>query len=298
MATQANRPARGSPKTSNPIAHVAYQSRDLFGVMTQGGGAKELVTVTDELRGILQRSMGAAGAAIMAEATAPDVPGVMVIRMRDIAVAKSHRPMTLISEAGMPPAGHGEINEMLVAVNPVSLGQLKEVIGKRTTKAIRANLSAVDGFDAWNAERRLPKSLRGLSVAEVLRSLQRMQRRLMIKVFSHQATATTQLVVERLVQLLRGYQLAFTSIDQRVGPPLFIVEINDAFTKEALGALLQYQGIRHVRPEPRVLPAAAVMPASAVAPRFTAAPPPAGLPTVAVFDSGVDPDGAALGPWV
>ncbi len=300
MATQASRPARGSAKTSNPIAHVAYQSRDLFGVVTKGGGGKELVSVTAELRGTLQHSMGAAGAEIMAEATAPDVPGVMVIRMRDIAVAKTHRPMTLISEAGMPPAGHGEINEMLVAVNPVSLAQLKEVIGKRTTKAIRANLSAVDGFDAWNAQRRLPRSLRGLSIPEVLRSLQRMQRRLMIKVFSHQAAATTQLVVERLLQLLRGYELTFTSMDQRVGPPLFIVEINDAFTQEALGAILHYQGIRHVRPEPRVLPAAEVMPTPAVpvAPRFTAALPPAGLPTVAVFDSGVDPDGAALGPWV
>jgi serine protease AprX len=298
MATQVNRPARGSFKTSNPIAHVAYQSKDLSGVVTTGGGGKELFEVTPLLRQALQVSMRNAAAAIVAEATAPDVPGVMVIRMRDVAVAKSHRPITLIAEANMPPAGHGEINEMLVAVNVVSLAQLNGVIGQRNTKAIRANLSAVDGFEAWTAQRRLPKSLRGRPIAEVLDTLRGLQRRLMIKVFAHQAPATTQLVVERFSQLLRYYKLSVKVIDQRVGPPLFLAAVDDAMTQEAFTAILQYQGVRHVRPEPRVLPTAAVMLAAPVAPRFTAAPPPPGLPTVAVFDSGVDPDGAALGPWV
>jgi hypothetical protein len=190
-------------------------------VITQGGGGKELVTVTDQLRQTLQASVAQAAAEINAEASAPDVPGVMVIRMRDIAVAKSHRPMTLIAEAGMPPAGHGEINEMLVAVNSVSLGHLKALIGTRNTKAIRANLSAVDVFEAWDAQRRLPKFLRQLPLVEVLQTLRGFNRRLMIKVFSHYGAATTQLVVERLVQLLRAHELTFTSIDQRVGPPFF-----------------------------------------------------------------------------
>lgn len=298
MATQANQPERGSAKTTNPIAHVAYQARDLSGVVTQGGGGKELVAVTRQLREMLQESAAKVAAEINAEAVTPDVPGVMVIRMRDIAVAKSHRPMTLIAEAGMPPAGHGEINEMLVAVDPVSLVHLKALIGARNTKAIRANLSAVDGFEAWNAQRRLPKSLRQLTLDEVLHTLRGFNRRLMIKVFSHYQATTTQLVVERLLQLLRSHELTFTSIDQRIGPPLFLVEMNGAMTPEALAAILKYQGIRHVRPEPLVLPASAAGPSPVVAPRFTEVPPAPDLPTVAVFDSGVDPHGAALRPWV
>lgn len=298
MATQANRPARASFKTSNPIAHVAYQARDLSGVVTSGGGAKELVDVTPELRRTLQQSMGNAAAAIAAEAAVPDVPGVMIIRMRDAAVAKSHRPMTLIAEANMPSAGHAEINEMLVAVNLVSLGQLNGVIGRRNTRAIRANLSAVDGFEAWGLQRRLPKALRGKSIEQVFAAFRQIERRLLIKVFSHQAATTTQLVVERLAQLFRFYKLSFKAIDQRVGPPLFLVDVDSAMTQEALTSILQYQGVRHVRPEPRVLPAASSMPATVVAPRFTAVPPAPDLPTVAVFDSGVDPRGAALLPWV
>lgn len=298
MATQANRPARVSFKISNPIAHVAYQARDLSGVVTTGGGAKELVDVTPELRAGLQLSVQHAAAAIAAEALVPDVPGVMVIRMRDIAVAKSHRPMTLIAEANMTPAGHSEINEMLVAVNAVSLAQLNGVIGQRNTKAIRANLSAVDGFQAWDAQRRLPKWLRDRPITQVLDILRGRAARLMIKVFSHQAAATTQLVVERFLQLLRFYKLTFKVIDQRVGPPLFLVALDDVMTQEVLTAILQYQGVRHVRPEPKVLPAAAVVPTAAITPRFTTVPPADGLPTVAVFDSGIDPTGAAIGPWV
>lgn len=104
MVTQANRPERGAPKTTNPIAHVSYERRDLVGVdPPSGGGGKELVPVTDQLRQALAQSMIDAAELIAAEARFhPEVPGVMVMRLRDVAVAKSHRPLTLIAEANMP----------------------------------------------------------------------------------------------------------------------------------------------------------------------------------------------------
>lgn len=298
MASQANPPARGNFKTGNPIAHVAYQSRDLSGVVTPGRGGTELVPVTPELRYALQLSMGQAAAAIAAEASVPDVPGVMVIRMRDQAVAKTHRPMEVIKAANIQSAGHAEINEMLVAVNAASLAQLSSVIGQRDSKNIRANLSAIDGFEAWNAQRRLPKAYRGMPIEQVLDSLRALERRLLIKLFAHQTAATTQVVVDRFKQLLAFYKLEFAAIDQRVGPPLFLVSITDAMTQAAMTAILQYQGVRSLRPEPKILPAAAVLPPAPVVPLFTTIPPPPGLPVVAVFDSGVDPDGVAIGPWV
>lgn len=298
MATQANRPERAPAKSGNPIAHVAYQARDLSTVTSLGGGAKELVPVTAGLRTALAMSISDAGELIAAEAVAnPDVPGVMVIRLRDTAVAKSHRPLDLISAASMPQAGHGEINEMLVAVNPMSLEQLKRVIEERDTKKIRANISAVEGFEAWDAQRRLPRNLRQLALSQVLDALRLLNRRLMIRVFSHRSEATTRLVVERLTQLLGTHRVVFSRLDQRIGPPVFLVQINEAITPQAFTAIVQFQGVRQIRPEPRVLPASAVM-TGAVTPRFTAAPPAPGLPLVAVFDSGVDPASTPMAPWV
>ena len=299
MATQANRPERGAPKTSNPIAHVSYERRDLVGVdPPAGGGGKELVPVTAELRESLARSMVDAAELIAAEAQFhPDVPGVMVMRMRDVAVAKSHRPITLIAEANMPQAGHGEINEMLVAVNPVSIGQLEHVIKARTTKAIRVNLSAVDRFEAWDINRRLPKYARNLALDQVLASFRQLAARLMVRLFSHDSAATTSLVVERFEQLLRAHEITVLRLPQRTGPPLFLLTMNEAMSLAVFSAIVHYQGVRQARPEPRILPAAAVLPAAPM-PTFAGAPPAPGLPVVAVFDSGVSPASTHLQPWV
>lgn len=299
MATQANQPVRGTPKTTNPIAHVSYERRDLVGVdPPAGGGGKELVPVTAELRQALARSMDHAAEQIAAEARFhPDVPGVMVMRLRDIAVAKTHRPLTLIAEANMPQAGHGEINEMLVAVNPVSLGQLEHVIRARTTKAIRNNLSTVDRFEAWDINRRLPRFARNQPLEQVLASFRQVAARLLVRLFTHDSAATTSLVVERFEQLLGTHQIAPVRLPQRTGPPLFLLAMNEAMSVVAFAAIIQFQGVRQARPEPRILPAAAVLPASPM-PTFAGAPPSPGLPVVAVFDSGVNPASAHLQPWV
>lgn len=299
MATPADRPERGTPKTANPIAHVSYERRDLVGVdPPAGGGGKELVPVTAELRQALAHSMGDAAEQIAAEAGVhPDVPGVMVMRLRDMAVAKTHRPLTLIFEANMPQAGHGEINEMLVAVNPVSLGQLEHVIRTRTTKAIRNNLSTVDRFEAWDINRRLPRYARNQPLAQVLASFRQVTARLMVRLFSHDSAATTSLVVERFEQLLGAHRIAPVRLPQRTGPPLFLLAMNEAMSVAAFSAIIQFQGVRQARPEPRILPVAAVLPAGP-RPTFAGAPPAPGLPAVAVFDSGVDPASAHLQPWV
>src|SRR3546814_12115511 len=68
---------------------------------------------------------------------------------------------------------------------------------------------------------------------------------------------------------------------------------------EAFRRIVSFQGIKHALVEPDVLPVSAVPTAEPVqVPRFTAVGPTPGLPTVAVFDSGIAPDATALAPWV
>lgn len=299
MATQANRPERGAPKTTNPIAHVSYERRDLVGVdPPAGGGGKELVPVNVDLRQALARSMNAAAEQIATEARLhPDVPGVMVMRLRDVAVAKSHRPLTLISEANMPQAGHGEINEMLVAVTPIRLGQLEQVILERETKAIRNNLSTVERFEAWDINRRLPRYARNQPLNQVFATFRQSAARLMIRLFSHASAETTGLVLQRFEQLLATYRIAAVRLPQRNGPPLFLLEMSGAMSEDAFSAIVLFQGVRQAKPEPRIFPASAAQPATPM-PSFAGAPPSPGLPAVAVFDSGVNPASAHLQPWV
>lgn len=297
MASQLNRPAGGKPKTSNPIAHVAYQAGDLSGVEGGGGGATEFVPVTAALRERLQNGVTSAERLIAAEAAAqPDIPGVMVIRLRDAAVAKSHRPLDLIAEASIAQAGHGAIDEMLVAVNPVNLAQLKRTLASRDTKKLRANISAIEAFEPWDASRRLPKIYRNQQLPMAFRALRKLGRRLLVRLFVHASAATSRLVVDRLEQLLERHRITHLRIDQRVGPSVYALEMNDAMSEGAFSEIVKFQGVRTIRPEPRIHAAAAVLPPAAT--RFTAAAPQPGLPIVAVFDTGVHPDLPMLAPWV
>ncbi len=302
MTKKAEVPHKGKAKTTNPISHVAYQFGDLSGVENAGGKTKEFIPITPEIRQVLRTAVAEASVEIEREtALHPDIPGVLVIRLREDAIAKSHRPTELIYEAGMPPAGHGKLDEMLVAANAVSLSQLGNIISTRNTQKIRANISAVDGFEAWGIQRRLPKVLRGKSLSSVLDELIALNRRLMIRMFSHRSEATSKLVIEHLESLLDALGIGYTALAQRVGPPIYLAEMNGALTLEAFENLLHFQGVRQISPEPYVWPTATVATAATAAtalnPTFSSAPMNA-LPVVAVFDTGVDPKTTILANWV
>lgn len=299
MTTKASLPDRGKAKTTNPIAHVAYQLGDLSGVENTGGGTKEFIPITSELRGILQTAVAQATVEIESEtALHPDIPGVLVIRLRNEAIAKSHRPADLAHEAGMPSAGHGSLDEMLVAANSVSLSQLNDVIASRNTKKIRANLSAVEGFEAWGIQRRLPKFLRGKLLTVVRDELIALNRRLMIRLFSHRSEATSKLITEHFENMLKELGITYFSLKQRIGPPIYLVDMNDALTLSTFEKLMHFQGMRQVFPEPYVWPAAtATVATNTPTPKFSGVPKNV-LPVVGVFDTGVDPNTPALVNWV
>lgn len=301
MATKAKVPERGRASTANPIAHVTYQARDLAGIDVTGGSTKELVPVTPELRVQLQTAIAQVSEIIAAEAAAyPDIPSILIVQLRDTAIAKTHRPIELIAKSGMTPAGHGLIDEMLVTANAVNLGQLSQVVAQKDTKKIRANISAVQGFEAWGVQRRLPRNLRGKPIVEVYQLLRIANRRLMVKLFSHRAEAMTRLISDRLTELLTELGITPIRIEHRVGQPTFLFEITDAFTVESLSKVLEFQGVRQVFLEPIVWPAATILPAGPIAfePRFTGEVPAEGLPIVGVFDTGADPRTPKLAPWI
>ncbi|MDH6503068.1 S8 family anti-phage peptidase IteS [Polynucleobacter sphagniphilus] len=285
-------------KLSNPLAHVGFQPSDLSGIEVKGGGVKELVEVTADLRRVLQNEVTKASEEISIEMSEyPEIPSVLVMSLRDVAIAKSHRPLTLAHEAGMPSAGHGYVNEMLVAANQVTIEHLNEVIQNRNTKSIRANLSAIEHFETWGVQRRLPKQFRGKDISLVYEDFLDLKRRLIVKLFNHQSSNTTQMVVERTSQLLFDLNVHHHQLSQRVGPPLFVLEFNDKLTEEIFLKIVRFQGIKGVMPEPYIWPSnnSEVMPASN-APRIIG--PGNESPVVAVCDTGVVPGEGVLTPWI
>lgn len=301
MARKASDTEKSRANPNNPIIHVTYQKQDLAGIEVTGGSTKELVPVTQELRSQLLTKIDQVSVDIATEAaTHPDVPSILVVQLRETAIAKSHRPIDLIANSSMLPAGHGKMNEMLVTANAVAIERLSEVVATKNTKKIRANISAVEGFETWGIQRRLPRALRAKPIKEVHRLLRASNRRLMIKLFSHHTEETKRLISDRFVQLLETLEISSTRIDHQIDQPTFLVEMADSFTVDSLSRVIEFQGIRRLMPEPIIWPAATISATSFTdeEPLFTSDIPAEELPIVGVFDTGADPHTPLLTPWI
>ncbi|NQE28213.1 peptidase [Herbaspirillum seropedicae] len=283
----------------NPIAHIGYQPSDLSAVeVNGGGGAKELVPVTPELRRFLRRTIEKAALEIERESSLhPDIPGILIFRLRDIAVAKSHRPLTIAAEAEMTPVGHGAMDEMLVTATQVNLSKLDRVVATRNVKAVRANISAVERFEPWGLKRRFPLQWREMSKKELWQAVILSERRLKIRLFRYSSVEQRTHVLNKFRALLRENHIQYEEFSHSAGIPIFFVETNKKFTQERFLLLASFPAIRRIEPEPLVWPHASTR-GTRQHVTFTALQPSADLPVVAVFDTGVDPLTAILNPWI
>lgn len=284
MATEEMR-AR-SARSNNPFHRIPFQRADLSAPENGGGGIKELVPVTPQYRAALIETLVTAATALHPEiALYPNSPGVLVFKLRDTAIAKSHRPNTLVAEAELQPAGVGRIEEMLVAANAASLNTLSVVILSRNTQQIRANLSAIEKIQAWDKSRRLLAPVPEL----------RRRGRALLSLFRYHAPDATARNVDALRAVFQKFNIAATPIPQRWGPPVFLVDLG-TIKVEALEALSMFPGLRSIFPEPRVQSTAAI-------PGFVPGPflPPLPgdvLPIVGVFDTGTAASATSLRPWI
>lgn len=108
--------------TGNPFQHIAFAERDLKGIETRGSAPKVFCDVDTAYREALADSLDAAAGTLSDELGAfPQALGPLVFRLREDGIAKSHRPLKIVDEAGLVPAGHERIEEMLVGAHSGSI---------------------------------------------------------------------------------------------------------------------------------------------------------------------------------
>lgn len=294
MATRKQRGQQADlrPKSTNPFIHVPFSQHDLQSVERPGGGGKrEFVPVDRAYRQNMLVMLNSAATSLQPDiASHPQVPGVLVLKLREECIAKSHRPIELSVAAGLSPAGHARIDEMLVAANSASLNSLAMLIDRRDTKIVRANLSTIESISAWNRERRSALRL------EELRS----EGRALLRPFRYADDQATSGNLKELLALLRKIKLHFELLPQRWGVPLLALKKLDRLRDEHFDALLGFPGIRRLLHDPLVT-AGSTAPTARVASQaqtMQLPPPDAGTPVVAVVDSGVSPNATLLAPWV
>lgn len=262
----------------------------MTGFAVSGGAKKELVPVTEQYREQLAGAITAARSALTpAFDSFPGDLCTLVIRLRETAIAKSHRPIDLAIESGLVPAGHGRLDEMLVGSNPTSLDALEWVVRARDTKAIKANLSAILTIEAWTASRRNSGGL----------NLLRERGSALVRLFkyrSDEATAAAQSSVEKF---FKNRGIAFERLPRRnAAQPLLRLRALENLGESEFNDLVQHPSIRTVTAEPIYSTPTNATTTTAEGAAFTLAPPHRGCPIVAVFDTGVSPSATSLAGWV
>jgi serine protease AprX len=297
MATKKGPPGVSPPATvlaarvANPFILVPHAAADLTNVDVTGGGGTEIVPVTAAVRAELGQTLASTRAHIAtSQAAYTTLPSTLVLRMRPKAIAKSHRPIMLVANAGLEPAGHASLDEMLVGSSPTSLEELSNLIASGNTIVLRNNISAILRIEPWTRQRRNPEG------SETLR----VNGRALLRPFRFRNDDTTTTVRNNLLATLNLIH-AKHSILTGFGSE-FIIRLDDLdeLPDPILDLILEHPGIRSVFAEP-VYQVGATGSGGPMGPAGTPMAiglPQVGIPKVAVFDSGAGAGNPSLNPWI
>lgn len=278
------------PSLENPFLQIAFERRDLQGMKIGGGPKKEFVVVDSAYREALAATLDVAAQQVVSQLQAyPHLLAPLLFRLRHEAMAKSHRPIKVMEESGLVPAGHERVEEVLVGAHAGSIAALRSLILVRDIKEVRANLSAILRIEPWGRAQRNPEGMQAVQ----------QQGRALLRFFRYSNDAANARLFDAVRGLFTHLGLKHRFFRQgRHG--WFYASLLDVsnVNEEKFDELLSFPGLRRLMPEPRLMPmATAPEPAGAGAAPLLA-PPVAGLPTVAVFDTGIAAAAADLRPWV
>jgi hypothetical protein len=287
---------------NNPILRIEFSEQDYRDPATAGGPPREIVPVTPQLRTLLKQNLE-----VVETTLAPkferflDVSPVMVMQLRENAIAKSHRPLSLINEAELTLVGNGRLGELMLSVAPPNFDALKYVIAERDTQVLKANISTIEGFHAWGPQQALSGELTDPRSRERVVGWMNAGKPLIVELFL-QPTARRQEIAEQdFLQFIAQYKRL--RIEGRapglVGRSFCVW----AATPELAWAIAEHPAVRQILPAPAVLPVIGLAPMAE-----DHGPLPAGLvptvdpgddlPVVGIFDTGVAPGSKALTPWL
>lgn len=136
-----------------PIKVVIAQDSDYF-VPDSGGGSR---TVFGQVTGELRQSLSEQVSTVEHDFAPsferwPDIPAVAKVKLKKEALAKSHRPHSLFSDRTCPIIGIDEFGELLTAVLPQGLRDLKTKLLTDQTKIGEANISTIAEIKPYKVE--------------------------------------------------------------------------------------------------------------------------------------------------
>jgi hypothetical protein len=210
----------------------------------------------------------------------PDLPAVARAKVREDAIAKSHRPTALFTEKTCPIIGAEGLGDLLLRVTRSGLEQLARKIETNTAKSTVANLSTLRSLEAFMPVIERPE-----------------ERFAKVKLFLHRDGQFDSAVDHTFMQLVKRFGIREPR-ELRYGRGLKIYRI-DVQNPDLIEALGQFVGTQSVGPFPLYSPVRsnAVTIRSLVPDDFPKPRAGTDYPVVGVIDSGTSEGDAYLAPW-
>jgi serine protease AprX len=280
-----------------PIKVVVPGQEDWDVPKSGGSSTKVHKEVDDDLRKGLARQVQAVAEYFRpAFVKFPKLPAVARIRLHHEALAKTHRPQSLLGRAKCPMIGGRGLGELLIGVDPDSLERLQELILTLDTKSGIANISTLEEINPYTADEALSEKLARRKVAR--KSMTDGKWNLKLRLFQHDNPDTNRYLEEQFRSHLEALGIEDAERLTCYGEsPIFQVQgRGDSNLIKAAGFI----GTRAVGefPRYRVIRTSARRLGPATAASF---PPPLEsetYPVLGLIDSGVDPSSQLLAPWV
>lgn len=228
------------------------------------------------------------------------LPGIVTLKLRPKALAKSHRPTALLDRAGMLPIGGRRLGELLLPASEQSLRTLNAIINESTAKKIKANISTIaelrpytlyDVLGLWE----------GADFPLPLTDWVNAGKPLLIEPFEFDNAGNAEAMWQHLENLIARLDLErlYPGLENNPRKAIFL----RCHSVDNVLMLASFPGIRSLSMAPEFSTIDIVQQGFADLGHATIAdlPPPAlnlDLPTVGVIDSGVSDNDLLLGPWL
>ncbi len=220
----------------------------------------------------------------------PNMPAVARVRLKEDAIAKSHRPATLL--ATTPVIGVEHFGELLISVRPSGLRSLVDRIKHDETKTRRADISTIETILPYRESDALRDGL------DVLKAEATREHVLKLRLFDHRNTALNAIVYKGLVERVMSLGLPPPE-ELPYGGDIRIFKVKGV-TPEAVEPLARFVGTQSLS----VFPRYHSIETASIAVRNLAPndfPPPTDdvvYPVVGIIDSGTNPEDPFLHPWI
>lgn len=252
-----------------------------------GGEVKVFGPVTSKVRSRLVDEVAQVETEF-AQSFSEGLPGVLKLRLKPEALAKSHRPTELLEKAKCDVIGLGDLGELLIGVDAHVATRLRQQLQELKTQRGVANISTIQSFEKFElaAER----------VDTVVAAVGEAPDALKVRLFRHSSESNNLTLRRSFLELLKRMQLRYEKL--RYGH-LNVFSVSGASADDvkqiaafvgtqSLGKFPRYQ---LVRPESIRLRDAQVSDLPPPDPNKV-------YPVVAMIDSGVDPRARLIQPWI